>query len=150
MASPVHSFSTGFTLRNRKKHSSCLVIARNLPPSSRGESYLVLPLHAKSEKSIVTVLAGSLRKLLPLSANSWSPHKHYPHKLGRNSYFSTATNDISEKWSTLENDNYRVVFEGAKYLWLWELMCSEVLSNPRAHDLKCHGLNLEALCRGAR
>lgn len=69
MACSVHSSSTGLTLRNRKEHSSFLVIARNMPLSSRAESYLVLPLHAKCKKSIVTVLAGSLRKLWPPSAN---------------------------------------------------------------------------------
>lgn len=47
LACPVHSCSASFTLRNRKEHSSCLLIARNLPSSSRAESCLVLPLLAK-------------------------------------------------------------------------------------------------------
>lgn len=124
MACSVHSSSTGFTLTNRKEHSSCLAIARNLPPSSRAESYLVFPLHAKSKKSIVIVLARSLRKLLPLSASSWSLHNH----LCRNSYFSTAVIDSSDKCSAFENDIHRVTSEDVKYLWL---LATHVFRGPQ-------------------
>lgn len=113
MGCPAHSSSTVFTPRNRKEHSSRLVIARNLPLSDGAQSYLVLPLHDKSKKSIVTVLgkaSGNCCFFQPTAEVHVSVYVETP--------ISALQSMTSQKWSTFADDIHRVTFKDAKYLWL--------------------------------